>query len=434
MAQAAVSQFSAVLDDAVEAERLRKAEEERARLTRALVTAVKTTNYAAVERLTQDQVSPMRLQINDVPADVLHNAEGSAVCHPLCTASLLHILTSALNQSTQTSGCLEVLLRAGADVHLRDDAGKTPLHWAATLASLDQMTMLLAEGARPNDVDNQQVTPLHCLLGNGIASRELGQSALDTLVRPLLDAAADPTMRDARGFRPYDLQSPVAGAGPAAVEAARAAAAPDTAAPEAPGPPCARCQGDHQSALCPYYARPKDKGGGGRWAALRPQIAARARALDEQRDTFLRSVVLLLMWRRSESCRLPFLADDVLQQIVLFACPDHGLAASWRAHFREINHFGALLQEWRRRAAAARAAAPAQLSEASVVELGDQHDNADRLRFKVTWTKATTASGKGLRQRLLLTLEEFMERAKEIEEMAAADEPDPASAVSGEIV
>ena len=140
------------------------------------------------------------------------------------------------------------------------------------------------------------------------------------------------------------------------------------------------------------------------------------------------------MWRRSESCRLPFLADDVLQQIVLFACPDHGLAASWRAHFREINHFGALLQEWRRRAAAARAAAPAQLSEASVVELGDQHDNADRLRFKVTWTKATTASGKGLRQRLLLTLEEFMERAKEIEEMAAADEPDPASAVSGEMV
>ena len=83
---------------------------------------------------------------------------------------------------------------------------------------------------------------------------------------------------------------------------------------------------------------------------------------------------------------------------------------------------------------AARAAAPAQLSEASVVELGDQHDNADRLRFKVTWTKATTASGKGLRQRLLLTLEEFMERAKEIEEMAAADEPDPASAVSGEMV
>ena len=172
MAQAAVAQFSAVLDDAVEAERLRKAEEERARLTRALVTAVKTTNYEAVERLTQDQVSPMRLQINDVPADVLHNAEGSAVCHPLCTASLLHILTSALNQSPQTTSCLGSLLAVGADVHARDDAGKTPLHWAATLATLDHMTLLLTKGADANAVDSTRTTPLHCLLGDGIASRD----------------------------------------------------------------------------------------------------------------------------------------------------------------------------------------------------------------------------------------------------------------------
>ena len=49
-------------------------------------------------------------------------------------------------------------------------------------------------------------------------------------------------------------------------------------------------------------------------------------------------------------------------------------------------------------------------------------------------TEIDCDTGKGLRQRLLLTLEEFMERAKEIEEMAAADEPDPASAVSGEMV
>ena len=260
-----------MLNDEVEAERLRKEAEERARLTRALVTAVKTTNYAAVERLTQDQVSPMRLQINDVPADVLHNAEGSAVCHPLCTASLLHILTSALNQSTQTSGCLEVLLRAGADVHLRDDAGKTPLHWAATLASLDQMTMLLAEGARPNDVDNQQVTPLHCLLGNGIASRELGQSALDTLVRPLLDAAADPTMRDARGFRPYDLQSPVAGAGPAAVEAR---APPPRPTPRRPRRRDRRARGarattSRRSARTTRGPRTRPAAGGGRRCARR---------------------------------------------------------------------------------------------------------------------------------------------------------------------
>ena len=114
-----------------------------------------------------------------------------------------------------------------------------------------------------------------------------------------------------------------------------------------------------------------------------------------------------------------FLPDDVVQQILLFACPDAGLAASWRAHFKEINHFGALLHEWNRRKAAAHAAAPSQLSEEKVDELGEAHDRAERLRFKVTWTKAATASGKGLRQELLGCLEEFMERAKALEELAS---------------
>ena len=87
-----------MLNDEVEAERLKKEDEEHARLTRQLVTAVKTVDFDAVKRLTNDQ-APVRLRINEVPADVLHDAEGSATCHPLCTASLLHILTSALNQS-----------------------------------------------------------------------------------------------------------------------------------------------------------------------------------------------------------------------------------------------------------------------------------------------------------------------------------------------
>ena len=96
-----------MLNDEVEAERLKREDEERARVMRQLVTAVKTADVAAVQRLcnTLDVDQPVCPSINDVPADVLHDAAGSAACHPLCTASLLHILTSALNQSPQTTSC-----------------------------------------------------------------------------------------------------------------------------------------------------------------------------------------------------------------------------------------------------------------------------------------------------------------------------------------
>ena len=160
---------------------------------------------------------------------------------------------------------------------------------------------------RPNDVDNQLRRSTAC---SATASR--------ARVRPERARHARPPAAR-RGGRPDDARrarlpavrfaEPRRRRRPAAVEAARAAA-PDTAAPERRA---RRARGARatQSALCPYYARPKDKagGGGGRRCGRR---LPRARASTS--GTFLRSVVLLLMWWRSEACRLPFLADDVLQR------------------------------------------------------------------------------------------------------------------------
>ena len=79
-----------MLNDEVEAERLKKEDEERARVMRQLVTAVKTADVAAVQRLcnTLDVDQPVCPSVNDVPADVLHDAAGGIKRLLLSSANL----------------------------------------------------------------------------------------------------------------------------------------------------------------------------------------------------------------------------------------------------------------------------------------------------------------------------------------------------------
>lgn len=55
---------------------------------------------------------------------------------------------------------IQLLVDHGADVDVKDDKGKTPLHCAAVRAYLEGMHVLLENGADVNAVDNEGNTPL----------------------------------------------------------------------------------------------------------------------------------------------------------------------------------------------------------------------------------------------------------------------------------
>ncbi len=55
---------------------------------------------------------------------------------------------------------IQLLIDHGADVNVKDDKGKTPLHCAAVGAYLEGMRALLENGADVNAVDDEGNTPL----------------------------------------------------------------------------------------------------------------------------------------------------------------------------------------------------------------------------------------------------------------------------------
>ena len=64
------------------------------------------------------------------------------------------------NRASSLSGRVETLLALGADVHVQDYNGDTPLHHAAKFANLDAVRGLLAHGARVDTPDRAGLTPL----------------------------------------------------------------------------------------------------------------------------------------------------------------------------------------------------------------------------------------------------------------------------------
>ena len=80
---------------------------------------------------------------------------------------------------------LRTRLEAGADPNQRDEAGRTPLHWAAQEGFLEAVRCLLQFGAQPNLTDDLGFSPLAVAAGEGHEST----------VRELLSAGAAPDLR-----------------------------------------------------------------------------------------------------------------------------------------------------------------------------------------------------------------------------------------------
>ena len=89
-----------------------------------------------------------------------------------------------------------LLLDLHENPNATNDQGATTLHCAAQRQDVRAMRLLLKRGARPNYVDHAGETPLHYLARRGTK---------DVAVRVLLDAGADPMIRNTSGQTAKDL-------------------------------------------------------------------------------------------------------------------------------------------------------------------------------------------------------------------------------------
>jgi ankyrin repeat protein len=86
---------------------------------------------------------------------------------------------------------LKQALESGADVNTVDDLENTALHYAAKHAYLNVMRLLIESGSDLNSVNKLLSTPLH-----------LTEKNVDA-IRTLLEAGADPNLKDADYDYPY---------------------------------------------------------------------------------------------------------------------------------------------------------------------------------------------------------------------------------------
>jgi ankyrin repeat protein len=96
------------------------------------------------------------------------------------------------------SGCLEILLKAGADPNIPDVDGNTPLHRACFVGRGKYVRKLLEYGANPNICNAEGNTPLH------LAVDELRLNSEKTL-KALLEAGANVRFRNSLGDSPLEI-------------------------------------------------------------------------------------------------------------------------------------------------------------------------------------------------------------------------------------
>ena len=64
-------------------------------------------------------------------------------------------------------GMVEQLIEAEADLNFADAAGKTALHWAASVNNVEAVNILLQNGANRDAQDDKDETPLYLAAREG---------------------------------------------------------------------------------------------------------------------------------------------------------------------------------------------------------------------------------------------------------------------------
>jgi ankyrin repeat protein len=141
-----------------------------------LIAAVQNCNHAIV-----------RMLVQDAKADVCVVGRFGLTALHWC---------SEIEADLEAAGCAELLLAHGADPIAEDEAGKSPLHWAALAGKTQLCALLLIRGA------------MACIDTRDAAGRTPLFNAADKGHEPIValfaQRAADPTITDVNGISPYE--------------------------------------------------------------------------------------------------------------------------------------------------------------------------------------------------------------------------------------
>ncbi len=145
-----------------------------------LYDAAFSTNAEAVQFLLQAG--------HPIKADALGRTPLHAICWQSDSDSDGNPEVDGYNKSIES--VLTLLLKAGADIHARDENGNTPLHEAAAGdgANVIAMKALISAGADVNARNNDGLTPLAAAYSTGFD--------YERFVPMLLEAGANPAIRD----------------------------------------------------------------------------------------------------------------------------------------------------------------------------------------------------------------------------------------------
>ena len=107
----------------------------------------------------------------------------------------LHLAAGLVRRSVRSDEIVQLLITAGADITARDERGDTPLHLAAWQDTAEIVQLLITAGADLMARNSWGRTPLHSAAEYGTAE----------MVQLLITAGADITARDDDGTSVWDL-------------------------------------------------------------------------------------------------------------------------------------------------------------------------------------------------------------------------------------
>ncbi len=111
-------------------------------------------------------------------------------------------LESATWDAKRQVRMIELLLKAGADIHAQDKNGATPLHRAVRTRCAAAVNCLLSAGSDATLRNKPGSTPFHLAVqntGRGGSGAEKAKIAQREIIRAFLERGISPTLKDGKG-------------------------------------------------------------------------------------------------------------------------------------------------------------------------------------------------------------------------------------------